>query len=242
VTSAARAEEGSVEGISIGAVLRTLQPDFPDLTDSKIRYLETEGLISPERRSSGYRIFAESDIARLRFILTAQRDRFWPLKVIRDRLDAVERGLDVDSDEGPVPPRGPGGEIGERLSAPIRPLRLTGPELQQAAGIDTDIFRELVSYGLLPKNREHFDAHDLEVATAAGALVETGIGVRHLRPLKSAAEREVGLTEHVLGQQALRGRAATEDGVDDATVVRTVVEGCLELHVALVRQQLDAQD
>ncbi|WP_068252587.1 transcriptional regulator FtsR [Janibacter corallicola] len=232
----------AAERIGIGALLKRLQPDFPDISISKIRFLESEGLVTPARTSSGYRKYSQQDIERLEFVLTAQRDRFWPLKVIRDRLDAVERGLDVDSDEGPVPPRGPGGEIGERLSAPIRPLRLTGPELQQAAGIDTDIFRELVSYGLLPKNREHFDAHDLEVATAAGALVETGIGVRHLRPLKSAAEREVGLTEHVLGQQALRGRAATEDGVDDATVVRTVVEGCLELHVALVRQQLDAQD
>ena len=239
----------AAERIGIGALLKRLQPDFPDISISKIRFLESEGLVTPSRTSSGYRKYSQQDIERLEFVLTAQRDRFWPLKVIRERLDAMERGLDVDPDEGPVPPRGPGGEnrgsggdMSERLSTPIRPLRLTGPELQQSAGIDTDTFRELVSYGLLPKNREHFDAHDLEVATAAGALVETGIGVRHLRPLKSAAEREVGLTEHVLGQQALRGRAATEDGVDDATVVRTVIEGCLELHVALVRQQLDEQD
>ncbi len=231
----------AAERIGIGALLKRLQPDFPDISISKIRFLESEGLVTPSRTSSGYRKYSQEDIERLEFVLTAQRDRFWPLKVIRERLDAMERGLDVDSDEGPVAPQGSGGEISERLSTPIRPLRLTGTELQQAAGIDTDTFRELVSYGLLPKNREHFDAHDLEVATAAGTLVETGIGVRHLRPLKSAAEREVGLTEHVLGQQALRGRAATEDGVDDATVVRTVVEGCLELHVALVRQQLDEQ-
>ena len=84
MSSAARQEQtgGSPGGVSIGAVLRELQADFPDLTISKIRYLETEGLISPDRRASGYRLFAESDVARLRFILTAQRDRFWPLKVI----------------------------------------------------------------------------------------------------------------------------------------------------------------
>ena len=97
MSSAARQEHpgGSPGGLSIGAVLRRLEPDFPDLTISKIRYLETEGLISPERRASGYRLFTEADIARLRFILTAQRDRFWPHKVIKDALDRLDRGLDV---------------------------------------------------------------------------------------------------------------------------------------------------
>src|SRR5699024_4581917 len=109
VTSAARAE-GVPDGVSIGAVLRELQTDFPDLTISKIRYLETEGLISPERKASGYRLFAPADVARLRFILTAQRDRFWPLKVIKDALDRLDQGLDVpgltDGATGRDGPRG----------------------------------------------------------------------------------------------------------------------------------------
>ncbi len=230
------------ELIGIGELLGRLQPDFPDISISKIRFLESEGLVSPARTASGYRKYSENDIDRLRFVLTAQRDRFWPLKVIRERLDAMERGLDVDDTGETVAPEARRGEMGERLGAPVRPLRLTGGELMQAADIDTDTFRELISYGLLPKNQEHFDGSDLEIATAAGSLVSTGIGVRHLRPFKSAAEREVGLTEHVLGQQALRGRAAQAEGLDDETVAQQVVEDCLELHVALVRQALSGRD
>lgn len=116
MTSAARAE-GTPEGVSIGAVLRELQADFPDLTISKIRYLETEGLISPERRASGYRLFAPADVARLRFILTAQRDRFWPLKVIKDALDRLDQGLDVPGLTDGVPdgdPKAPRPTLPER--------------------------------------------------------------------------------------------------------------------------------
>jgi DNA-binding transcriptional MerR regulator len=84
------------DGMSIGAVLKRLQPEFPDLTISKIRYLESEGLVCPQRRESGLRRFAEEDLERLRFVLSAQRDRFWPLKVIKDQLDRLDRGLEPD--------------------------------------------------------------------------------------------------------------------------------------------------
>ncbi len=227
--------------VGIGAVIARLKGDFPDVTISKVRFLESEGLVTPARTESGYRKFSEEDIDRLHFILAAQRDRFWPLKVIRERLDAMDRGLTVADDGAPTPPEEPSSAGPERLGpAPgrARPLRLTGIELQHAASIDTATFRELVSYGLLPKNREHFDEGDLEVARAAGALVAAGIDVRHLRPFKSAAERELGLAEHVLGQQQLRGRAADEEGVDDESVTRQIIEDCLELHVALLRRGL----
>lgn len=229
------------ERVGIGAVIARLQADFPDVTISKVRFLESEGLITPSRTDSGYRKFSEEDIDRLHFILGAQRDRFWPLKVIRERLDAMDRGLTVTEEGSPTPPEEPAGAAPERLGPTpgrSRPLRLTAIELQHAASIDTATFRELISYGLLPKNREHFDGGDLEVARAAGALVSAGIDVRHLRPFKSAAERELGLAEHVLGQQQLRGRAADDDGVDDETVTRQIIEDCLELHVALLRRGL----
>lgn len=228
------------EYLGIGAVVAHLEDDFPDVTISKVRFLETEGLVSPARTSSGYRKFAPEDVDRLRFVLAAQRDRFWPLKVIRERLDAMDRGLTVSDDgvHAPAEQTGPPGP--DRLGAPerTRPLRLTAIELQQAADIDTATFRELISYGLLPKSRDHFDDGDLGVARAAGALVGAGIDVRHLRPFKSAAERELGLADHVLGQQALRGREADGEGVDDETVTRQVIEDCLELHVALLRRGL----
>src|ERR1035437_9358926 len=80
--------------LTIGAILATLAPDFPDISISKIRFLEAEGLLAPERTESGYRMFSADDVERLRYILTAQRDRFWPLKVIREALDKLERGLE----------------------------------------------------------------------------------------------------------------------------------------------------
>ena len=233
------------ERLGIGALIARLQGEFPDVTISKVRYLESEGLVSPERTASGYRKYSEDDVDRLRFVLTAQRDRFWPLKVIRERLDAHDRGLDVADDGAVVAPSSDGGDSQPTTTGRLapadrgRPLRLTAIELQHAADIDTGTFRELVAYGLLPKQRDHFDRSDLEVARACGALVAAGIDVRHLRPFKSAAEREVGLAEHVLGQQTLRGRAADAVGLDDETVRRQVVEDCLELHVALVRRGLD---
>lgn len=231
------------ERIGIGALIAQLEGDFPDVTISKVRYLEAEGLINPSRTASGYRKFARSDVERLRFVLTAQRDRFWPLKVIRDRLDAMDRGLSID-DGGDVAPPRDDAEEHIRLDLPpvqSRPLRLTAMELQEAAGIDTATFRELISYGLLPKSSEYYDETDLEVARASGALVAAGIDVRHLRPFKSAAERELGLAEHVLGHQALRGRAADTEEVDDETVTRRVVEDCLDLHMALVRRGLQSR-
>ncbi|MGO4130051.1 MerR family transcriptional regulator [Janibacter sp. RAF20_2_2] len=230
------------ERLGIGALIARLQGEFPDVTISKVRYLESEGLLSPERTPSGYRKYTVADVERLRFVLSAQRDRFWPLKVIRERLDALDRGLEVGHDGDVAPPPRPQAERPDRLAARAgqRPLRLTAIELQHAADIDTGTFRELVSYGLLPKGRDHFDADDLGVARACGSLVAAGVDVRHLRPFKSAAEREVSLADHVLGQQALRDRGAAAAGLDDATVRRQVLEDCLELHVALVRRGLDS--
>ncbi|WP_435198514.1 transcriptional regulator FtsR [Janibacter sp. GS2] len=228
------------EHVGIGVVVARLEDDFPDVTISKVRFLESEGLVTPTRTASGYRKFSTDDIERLRFVLTAQRDRFWPLKVIRERLDAMDRGLTVSDDGESAPPAATPGHH-ERLgpaTAGSRPLRLTAIELQRAAEIDTTTFRELVSYGLLPKNQEHFDEGDLGVARAAGSLVGAGIDVRHLRPFKSAAERELGLADHVLGQQALRGREAGSQGLDDETVTRQIIEDCLQLHVALLRRGL----
>ncbi len=230
--------------VGIGRVIAQLEDDFPDVTISKVRFLESEGLVTPARTASGYRKFSPEDIERLRFILSAQRDKFWPLKVIRERLDAMDRGLTVSEDGDLEPPEETTSDESRRLGpSPVRsrPLRLTGIELQRAADIDTTTFRELVSYGLLPKNTEHFDEADLGVARAAGSLVDAGIDVRHLRPFKSAVERELGLADHVLGQQALRGREADAEGLDDETVTRQIVEDCLELHVALLRRGLQAE-
>ena len=250
MTSAARAEAGGVEGISIGAVLRQLQPDFPDLTISKIRYLETEGLISPERRSSGYRLFADSDIARLRFVLTAQRDRFWPLKVIKEALDRLDRGLDVPglTSTGPEVPSAEdttteaAGAVVTDLSAAAlrrrRAIRLSPAELRERTGLDRAGYAQLKAFGLLrtdASGRHHAD--DLDVATAAAALARHGLEARHLRSFRIGADRELGLAQQILEpirRRQVRGGAGPEPDEVEAELLSTM----LSLHVALVRSGL----
>ena len=230
------------ERIGIGALIARLEGEFPDVTISKVRYLESEGLISPERTSSGYRKFSSEDVDRIRFILAAQRDRFWPLRVIRERLEAHDRGLSVDDEGGVAAPSAPApAPPAVDLSTGGRPLRLSVNELQEAAGIDRTTFRELISYGLLPKSSEYYGRSDVDVARSAGALVAAGIDVRHLRPFKSAAERELGLVDHVLGRQSLRSTAADAEELDDESVTQQVLEDCLALHVALIRRGLQAE-
>jgi DNA-binding transcriptional MerR regulator len=256
VTSAARAETGGTQGISIGAVLRQLQPEFPDLTISKIRYLETEGLISPDRRSSGYRLFADSDIARLRFILTAQRDRFWPLKVIKEALDRLDRGLDVPglTSAGPeVDPAGEregeghdgaatGGAAVTDLSAAAlrrrRAIRLSPAELRERTGLDRAAYGQLKAFGLLrtdSSDRHHAD--DLDVATAAAVLARYGLEARHLRSFRIGADRELGLTEQIL-EPLRRRQARGASGPDPDDAEAELLSTMLALHVALVRSGL----
>ncbi len=253
MTSTARAETAGAHGISIGAVLRELQPEFPDLTISKIRYLETEGLISPERRSSGYRLFSDPDIARLRFILTAQRDRFWPLKVIKDALDRLDRGLDVPglttpeqdgSEPRPVEEAadGPGGAVVTDLSAAAlrrrRAIRLTPAELRERTGIDRAGYAQLKAFGLLrtdSSGRHHAD--DLDVASAAAVLARYGLEARHLRSFRIGADRELGLAQQIL-EPLRRRQARGASGPEPDEVEAELLSTMLALHVALVRSGL----
>ena len=259
MSSAARAEQPgrSTDGVSIGAVLRELQEDFPDLTVSKIRYLETEGLISPERRASGYRLFTPADVARLRFILTAQRDRFWPHKVIKDALDRLDQGLDVpgltspaepaagrDAAPAPVPapePAGQGANLGDLSAAALRrrrSIRLTPLELRERTGLDQGTYAQLKAFGLLRTDaagRHHAD--DLDVATAAAALAGYGLEARHLRLFRVAADREVGRTQQIL-EPLRRRHARTARGPDPADLEAELLAHSLSLHVALVRAGL----
>lgn len=239
-------------GRTIGAVLHQLQPDFPDLSISKIRYLETEGLLTPERTPSGYRLYAASDVERLRYILTAQRDWFWPLKVIREALDALERGLTPGtqltggSGVGATERNDPGAADARPVVPPAVPdpdlptpgaftasdtLRLTESELAGAAGLSTDLLGSLRTYGLLrPDATGHYDRAALSVATAAAALAAYGVEARHLRQFRTAAEREVGLVQQIVTPLTSRTGAADPTG--------EVLHHCLALHVALVKAEL----
>lgn len=225
----------STRALTIGAVLAQVRDEFPDVTISKIRFLEAEGLIQPERTPSGYRVFRAEDVERLRYILRAQRDQFWPLKVIREALDALERGLEPSSADGHRPQAPPPREDPDaalpRSSTSATTVRLTRSELATSAGIAPSELDEMVTHGLLHADATgHFDDNAQRVVHAVTALSAHGLGPRHLRPFRTAADREIGLVE-----QAVAGRPPARRA-DDTDAVAAL---CLQLHAALLRSGLD---
>lgn len=225
---------------SIGAVLEELRTDFPDVTVSKIRFLEARGLVNPQRTAAGYRSFDEADVQRLRYILTAQRDRFWPLKVIREALDAMDRGLEPAGEPDqrprvPTPEHDPQVPSAHDLSQPAKPLRLTRAEVIKASGLSPAMLDALVGYGLWqPDSGGHFDSYALPIAAAAAALGSYGIEARHLRPFRTAADREIGLAQQVVAP--VRGR----DPARGEVLAAQILSHGVALHTALVRAALHA--
>ena len=166
----------------IGEVLAQLRGEFPDVSVSKIRFLESEGLIQPARSPSGYRRFGPADVVRLRYILTAQRDQYLPLRVIKDRLAAAES--DTDEESGPPQRRG------------RRPL--SRRELLDAAGIDDSLLSELEDFGLVRASGRQYGPEALDAARIIVALGRYGVQARHLRAVRAAVERETSLIEQVV--------------------------------------------
>ena len=228
------------EAVSIGEVIRQLRPDFPDVTISKIRFLEAEGLITPERSASGYRRFSADDLQRLRYVLTAQRDHYLPLKVIKEHLHAIDRGLTPPALAGgpvvPAPEEADGPSAGDLVAEPE--LRLTSSELCENAGITTTVLKELQAYGLVNPvaGSKHFDADALAVARAVAGFAEFGLGPRHLRAFKAAADREIGMIDQVV-TPLRRGRQSGSAARADETA-RNLAALSVRLHAALVRAGL----
>lgn len=226
--------------LSIGEVLSKLRGDFPDITISKIRFLESEGLIEPQRTPSGYRKFTSVDLERLRYVLLAQRDQYLPLKVIKENLDALDRGLQPSANPGGAPsPRPAPIDTSVAPSAFIEQssLRLSRDELLKSSGLDEEQLVELESYGLVVIKGRHYDGDALTVAKAVAELASFGIEGRHLRAFKTAADREVGLVEQVitplLRQKNPDSRARAEE------VSREIASLSVRLHAALVRAGLN---
>lgn len=204
----------SRQTMSIGEVLAVLRPDFPDVSISKIRFLETEGLVEPQRSPSGYRRFTSDDVSRLRYVLTVQRDHYLPLRVIKEQLGQLDRGTDlVEAGESPVTPYT---AAASRTASPEE-VRLTASSLLEAAGISADLLDELESYGLVTPDRSGvYDQDALFVARTAAELAEYGLQPRHLRAIRSAAEREVGLVELAVAPM-LRQRSVDAKGRAEET-------------------------
>jgi DNA-binding transcriptional MerR regulator len=195
--------------LGIGEVIAQLRAEFPDISVSKIRFLEAEGLIQPARSPSGYRKFGPADVDRLRYILTAQRDRYLPLRVIKDQLDGDQ------AQSGP----------------------LARSELLDAAGIDERSLAELEEFGLVLRSGRQYPPEAVEAVRAIMALGRYGVQARHLRVLRASADREIALIEQVVApilrqrSPGARDRAA-ESARDIASLVRTVHAALIEMTLA----------
>jgi len=221
--------------MTIGDALALLRPEFPDVTISKIRFLEAEGLIEPQRTPSGYRKFTPADVDRLRLILSAQRDHYLPLRVIKEYLRARDRGEAVD------PPweaaRAPRRLVAADGSAPASggeapDVRLTRRQLLDGAGAEEELLSELEDAGLVRRTGRYYGAEALTVLRAAVALGRHGVQVRHLRAVKAAADRQVGLIEQVVAPLLRRRDPRGHEEAEHAA--RAIADLFMRLHAALI--------
>jgi DNA-binding transcriptional MerR regulator len=227
----------ALTGMSIGAVLDLLRGDFPDVTISKIRFLEAEGLVTPERTASGYRRFTANDCARLRFILTAQRDQYLPLKVIKAQLDAQPDGeLPQTGSAYGVPRLVPVSAGSDEDTAAVAPtqVRLSREDLLARSGVDDELLNALVKAGVITTGPAgFFDEHSVVIVQCARALAEYGVEPRHLRAFRSAADRQSDLIAQIAGPVVKAGKAGARDRADD--LAREVAALAITLHTSLIK-------
>jgi DNA-binding transcriptional MerR regulator len=225
--------------LGIGEVLAKLRGEFPDISVSKIRFLESAGLIAPARAPSGYRKFGVDDVERLRYILTVQRDQYLPLRVIKERLPDPAGPVPAPPapatpDNGIRPP-GPvlaGGQAAQDVPRP----GLTRRELLDAAGITDDQLAELEDFGLVRRDGRRYGPDALEVTRTVVALAAYGVQARHLRGVRAAAERETTLIEQVVAP-TLRQRSPSARATAGA-VAREIADLSVRLHRALIEAAL----
>ena len=170
---------------NIGEVLGILKPEFPDLTPSKLRFLEDQGLVTPQRTEAGYRKFSEPQIERLKVALELQRDQYLPLKVIRQYFE------DLDGGKNPVLP----------VNAPTanklrKNLKFSTMKLVEESGISEQALKEAQEVGLI--GQEPHSSHQLEIAVSIAGLAQFGISPRHLKGIKASADREIGIISGVI--------------------------------------------
>jgi DNA-binding transcriptional MerR regulator len=214
--------------LTIGEVLTVLREDFPDVTISKIRYLESEDLVHPQRTPSGYRKFSSADVARLRYVLAAQRDQYLPLRVIKEHLEALDRGEPLP---GSTPPTAPPPEEEADTGS------LTSEQFARASGLEAAQLAAVVQFGLLTPDADgRHPAADLPIARAAAGLARHGIEPRHLRVYQNGAEREAGLVEQLVAPVL---RARSEEARNRATEkLRELAALSAQLHGALLEARL----
>jgi DNA-binding transcriptional MerR regulator len=212
------AAEPAGKSLTIGAVCKALSQEFPDISISKIRYLEDQKLLAPRRTPGGYRLYTSGDVSRLRTILRLQRDEFLPLRVIRQELAA---GRAIDDEVPSAGPAAAGAEGGDaRPGAALRRLTFSLREhgalysledVVDETGVDPRLVQELEDYGIVRgENRggtKYYDETEREIVRAVGELARYGVAGRNLRVFKTSAEREAALLQQILAP-SLRSRNA----------------------------------
>ncbi|GAA1349427.1 MerR family transcriptional regulator [Falsarthrobacter nasiphocae] len=222
--------------LNIGEVLAELDAEFPQVSASKIRFLEDKGLITPQRTPAGYRKYTASDVERLRFILALQRDQYLPLKVIKDYLDAIDRGERPEDQQitAHVAPR----LVSDATQAVSRSMELS--ELAKATGATERSLQELMSYGLIERKTRGFSETDVEIVTSCMQLARFGLDARYARMLKSAADRQMEIVERAIAPTAARRDGETQGRRME--MARELSEICVNLNKVLVRSHLDVLD
>lgn len=222
MATAAHATKAPVRSLlSIGQVLAKLSPEFSDLTPSKLRFLEEQGLVTPARTPAGYRKFSSEDLDRLRLVLCMQRDRYLPLKVIRQHLK------EIDSGATPALPNATSLAADSLLGSRVR---YTREDVAKIAGASLNLFQDAVSAGMIMA-AESYDEETVVVLTAIAELQRSGIEPRHMRTMKAAAEREYSLIERALIPVTHRQNAASK-----ARAIERAHE--IARHIETVRSQL----
>lgn len=216
--------------MSIGEVLGQLRADFPDITISKLRFLETEGLVEPRRTPAGYRKYTWPDVARLRYVLTAQRDHYLPLRVIREHLASLDDSA-VLAGNGLV-------AVPDDTDEPVEvDPRLTRAELLHRTGIDDDTLRALEQSGMVTvRTGGGYDSDAVEIVSAVAHLSEYGLETRHLRAYRAAADREIGLFGQMVAPMA--HQSGTAGRAKAADTVRELAALTQRLQAAMVRAGL----
>jgi DNA-binding transcriptional MerR regulator len=215
---------------SIGEVLVSVKTEFPDITISKIRFLEAEGLIQPERTPSGYRKFYDKDVDRLKHILRMQRDEYLPLKVIKDRLLKQESGQDVAVDEEPDRT-----SAEDEIAEPPTGLQMSMDEMSAATGIERERIKELEGFGLIcshgPDGAQYYDGDDYVVLSILKDFFRYGIEPRHLTMYKHFEEREATFFESIvlpqLRQRNPDARRVAAQALADLTRASRKLKGAL---------------
>jgi len=227
--------------LTIGEVLNQVRSEFEDISISKIRFLEAEGLIVPSRTKSGYRKFSSSDVDKLRYILRMQRDHYLPLKVIKEHIEAIDRGLKPEL-EDVNKPRVPSAlvdlnQIGLKKSS----IRVTKEELITNTSISEQDLKEAEDYGLIKvlADKRHYDDTAVKTARVIAALSGFGLEPRHLKFLKSGSDRESSLIKQIASPMSRSKRP--DAGEQALEMMREISNLTNQLHYILVSSTLDEE-